>query len=130
MSEFSRYYKDQVIDHLFRGVPFEPPRTVYCGLFIQPPSYDEPDGVEVARTGNYGRVPIKLTPAAGGHSENAEAVVFPRATAAWGTIRAGGIFDAARGGNLLAVTDIGTPRLVEPLFTVDLLPGILVIDIQ
>ncbi len=85
---------------------------VYCGLFTTAPTNDAgTGGVEVS--GNaYARqsVPFGAPNASSGgepttvpaFSTNSDFVLFPAASAAWGTIQAFGLFDSVSGGNMLA----------------------------
>jgi hypothetical protein len=51
--------------------------------------------------------------AVGGVKSNAVAVPFAQATAAWGTLTHGAIFDALVGGNMLDWGALGTPRTIN-----------------
>jgi hypothetical protein len=79
-----------------------PSGSVYMALFTAAPS-DTGGGTEVSG-GTYARQPVTLSAAitTGGLSSksNSTTITYPVATAAWGTIVAYGIYDAATGGNL------------------------------
>jgi len=83
--------------------------TPYIGLYTSVPT-DAGGGTEVTG-GSYARVNgtagFGAAPAAGAVA-NSVAITFPQATAAWGTITAFGIFDAATAGNLLYWGTIGS----------------------
>lgn len=92
------------------------PATVYVALYTSAPGVAG-GGTEVAG-GSYARAAVTNNPAnwpaaAAGAKSNAAAVVFPQATALWGTVVAVGIFDALSGGNLLDFAPLTTPRTVN-----------------
>jgi hypothetical protein len=114
MSAFSDYLENKVLDHILGAVAYTPPSTVYFALYVTSPS-DSGGGVEVAG-GGYARVAVvnnvtNWPAAVAGSKRNASTITFEQATAAWGTISAIGILDAANGGNLLFWTAI-SPRAV------------------
>lgn len=105
MSAKSDYLEQQILNHIFRNTAiFTPPANVYVGLFTAAPS-DSGGGTEVTG-GSYARVAVTTTggwtaPGAAGLTDNVADIVFPTASANWGTVVAIGIFDAASAGNLL-----------------------------
>jgi hypothetical protein len=111
MASLSDYFENKIIDHMLRGQPFTPPSTIYLALFTVAPT-DAGGGTEVSG-GGYARQAFTLTPASGGTSSNSADIVFPTATADWGTIVAVGIFDAATGGNLLMWGNLTTSKTVN-----------------
>lgn len=117
MSAKTDYLENKMIDWFFRGQAFTPPVTFYVGLFTSSPS-DSAGGTEVSTsTTGYSRPSIAAslanfagTQGAGstvassgtsGTTSNNVDIVFPQATANWGTVVAFGLFDAPSGGNLL-----------------------------
>jgi hypothetical protein len=115
MAAMSDFLENKTIDHLFRGVSFTAPAALYIGLYTVTPT-DAGGGTEVTG-GAYARVALApsttnwastggagttTNPSAGtsGTTSNNSAITFPTATAAWGTVVAVGIFDAATAGNL------------------------------
>jgi hypothetical protein len=111
MASISDYYENKIIDHMLRGQAFTPPSTIYLALFTVAPS-DSGGGTEVSG-GGYARQSFTLNPASGGTSSNSADIVFPTATADWGTIVAVGIFDAATGGNLLMWANLTQSKTVN-----------------
>ena len=115
MSAMSNYLENKLVDHLFRGISFTAPTTMYIGLLTAAPS-DTGGGTEVA-TGSYARVQynpsysnwkgtgteVTNTPSAGtnGTTSNAGSITFPAPTAAWGYITHFAIYDNITSGNLL-----------------------------
>lgn len=97
------------------------PTTVYIGLFTTVPNDAGTGGVEVSG-GSYARVavpnseaywPAAITEAGLSSKKNANAVIFPRATANWAVaptyIEGFGIFTASVSGQLMASTEISAP---------------------
>jgi len=110
MSAFSDHLENKVLDHLFGGTTYTPPATLYFGLFKTAPT--DSGGTEVTG-GGYARASVannttNFPAASAGAKKNAVVIVFPEATAAWGSVVGVGIFDAATGGNLLMQTSIPT----------------------
>lgn len=100
---FSNYLEKKLLEAAFRNVAYTPPTTVYVALFTTAPAGDGTGGVEVSG-GAYARQAMAFTAATGGSPAsvaNSALIQFPTATAAWGTIVAAGLYDAATGGNLL-----------------------------
>jgi hypothetical protein len=103
MGSFSDYWENEVLDHLFGKGNYAPP-TIYVALSTADPGDDgsgisEPSGDGYARAAT---AAIDWSAAAGGTLTNADAIEFPEAADAWGTVTHFALFDAAAGGNLLA----------------------------
>lgn len=106
MANMTDYLEGQIRAHIFRTATFAKPTVLAIGLFTAAPS-DAGGGTEVTG-GAYARVtrnPLDANwtaaSATDGLTDNAAAITFPTATAAWGTVTHVGIFDAATAGNLL-----------------------------
>lgn len=114
MAAMSDYLENALLDHVFRGLSYTAPTTLYVALFTAAPS-DAGGGTEVSG-GAYARASIAANTtswnntqgtASGastgtdGTIENAVDITFPAPTANWGTVTHWGVFDAASGGNLL-----------------------------
>lgn len=99
MSALSDYAENALLDWINNvGTPARP-AALYIALYTAAPS-DAGGGTEVSG-GSYARTAVTFAAASGGATSNTGAVVFPTATAAWGTVGYIGIFDAATAGNLL-----------------------------
>ena len=72
---------------------------------------DAAAGTEVSG-GAYTRVSATFTATSGGATSNTAAIVFPTATAAWGTITHVGVYSAATAGTYLAWADLTTAKTV------------------
>jgi hypothetical protein len=116
MAAMSDYLEARLIDFLFRGNPgsFTAPSALHIALYTTAPT-DAGGGVEVsgggyaratynASTTNWANVQASGTGVSSGPSaqtSNSAPINFNAPTAAWGTIVAFGIHDAATAGNLL-----------------------------
>ncbi|OPX87015.1 MAG: hypothetical protein A4E53_02670 [Pelotomaculum sp. PtaB.Bin104] len=99
MSQLSDYLENALINAVLRNTPYTSPATVYVGLFTSDPT-DAGTGTEVSG-GAYARQAVTFTAPTDGQTSNSADVLFPIATAAWGTVTHIGLFDALSGGNLL-----------------------------
>lgn len=111
MSALSNYLETRYLDLTYNGVTLAPPAGVYIALYTSDPT-DADTGTEVSG-GSYARVLVNangggapqfnvaVPDGAGSLVDNADDIVFPTATAPWGTITHFGAKDAATGGNLL-----------------------------
>lgn len=96
----SNYAENKLLDHLLGTAAFTMPTNVRLALYTSDPT-DADSGTEVSG-GSYARQSVAFDVASGGASQNTAEIVFPVATADWGTITHVGIRDATSGGNLLA----------------------------
>ena len=116
MAGKSTYLANKVLDHLLGGTTYTPPSTLYIALFTDAPT-DAGGGTEVSG-GSYARAAVtnnttNWPSASNGQKQNANQIAFAQATAAWGTVVAVGIFDAATDGNLLWWANLAAPRTVN-----------------
>ena len=138
VAQASDYLENKIVDHLFRGVQWVAPTTLYLGLMNAAPT-DAGASAEVVG-GGYTRlaVPCTLTnwrATQGGNgastgdtgtTANLITLVFPAPTGGWGNITHFGIFDALTGGNLLLWDAVASPQTVNagdpaPAFPIDAL---------
>ena len=132
-STTSNYLFEKQVSSVLRGESYTPPTTLYVALFTTKPALTGTGGTEVVENANtnYTRIAIPSTPAywstpSGVNMQysNLQEVVFNvPGSQSWGTITGMGLYDAANGGNLLWVGDIGTAR---PISSGDGAPRILV----
>jgi len=118
----SDYWSNKVLALTFGATSITPPATLYCALFNVIPTSAGTGGTEVSgnayarvavtnNTSNFPAPTIK-------QSANATVITFPTPTGSgWGTIVAGGWYDASTGGNLLYAgpfnpSRVGTSGLV------------------
>lgn len=110
MAAISTYLANKLLDHTLRNVAYTPPSTVYLALYKSNPGAGD-TGTEVSG-GGYARRAVTFNPASGGQIVNSADVVFPAATASWGTITHIGVRDAATGGNLLYYAALSTAKTI------------------
>lgn len=116
------YLEAQFLDHVFGTIPgdaFVQP-TMFIGLFTVTPTADDGTGGTEVTGGAYARVALvqdgvtnTMGAAVAGLMTSAEAIVFPTATANWGTIQGAAFFDASTGGNMLYFQDLTAPAPVN-----------------
>ncbi len=104
----STYLHNKLLDNIFGGVAYAFPPTLYLGLYSVAPTVDG-GGTEVSASG-YARHPIppnqtNFPAASNGLVTLGVQIDMPAASVAWGAVTAGGIFDQASGGNMLAYSD-------------------------
>ena len=144
MGALNDYSENKLLDYFLRGQAFTPPSSVYLGLFTAAPS-DAGGGTE-ATGGAYARVSIPCsstdwaaTQGSGttgastgtsGTTSNNNLLTFPTPTAAWGTITAFAVFDAATGGNMLFYGNLTASQVVNTGNTVSFAPGALQFQID
>lgn len=89
--------------------------TIYVALFTTAPGEDGTGGTEVSG-GSYARVATvgadwnAATLADPSLIDNANAITFPTASGAWGTVTSFGLYDAATVGNYLGGGALGTSK--------------------
>lgn len=103
---FSRHTAGGLLQHVagYQAIFAEP--TAYVALFTTAPTADDGTGAVEVSGGGYARVATSAASWGAASASppliaNGAAIVFPTATAGWGTIVAAGLYDAASGGNLL-----------------------------
>jgi len=111
MAAFSDYTEDQLVNLLLRGIPFTSPATIYVGLHLSSPT-DANIGIEVIG-GSYSRQAISFDPPSSGVTLNSSVVVFPTATASWGTVTHFGLYDSSGAGNLLMWGALSNPIVLD-----------------
>jgi len=108
MAEFSDYMENKIIE-VMRATNFVAV-AAYVALYTTDPT-DADTGTEVTG-GSYARQLAGLSAASGGASSNAADIVFPTATADWGTVTHVGLRDAVTAGNLFMHSALDTPKTV------------------
>jgi hypothetical protein len=109
VSAFSNYLETAILDHVFGGVSYSAPATLYLALYTVAPD-DTGGGTEVSG-GSYARQTVAFT-VSGDTASNNAAVEFPTATGTWGTVVAVGVFDALTSGNLLAYGNLTASKTI------------------
>ena len=113
---FSNYAAQALLNYMFgKTSNFDTQPTIYVALFTTTPGEDGTGGVEVSG-GAYARVATAAgdwnaaTSADPSVVSNANAVTFPTATGAWGTVISFGLYDASSGGNYLGGGTLDTSK--------------------
>jgi hypothetical protein len=115
----SVYLSNKVLGLVFGGTAYTPPATLYCALFTTAPTSAGTGGVEVSGSG-YARVAVTNnttnfpTPTTQQVSNTAVIDFGTPTGSGWGTIVAGGWYDAASGGNLLYSGPFSPSRVASP----------------
>ena len=116
---FSNYAAQALLNSLFGktsnyGALGSAP-TIHVALFTTAPGEDGTGGTEVSGNG-YARVATTAADWAGATDAdpsvvtNANAITFPSATGAWGTVTDFGLYDASTGGNMIATGSLTTSK--------------------
>jgi hypothetical protein len=111
MSEFSNFLEDALINATLRATTYTSPATVYVSLWTSDPT-DAGSGTEVSG-GSYARTAVTFGAPSNGTSLNNADVVFPTATASWGTVGWIGINDALTSGNLFYHTALDLAKTID-----------------
>jgi hypothetical protein len=106
----SQYLDNVMLNAVLNDVSYESPPAVYVAIYTTSPTPTSA-GVEVSG-GSYARQAVTWTSASEGVVSNVADILFPTASATWGTIVAWGIVDNVSGGNLLYYGALGAPRTV------------------
>lgn len=106
----SDYLKVNLLNEILRAIAFTAPGAVYLAAYTVAPT-DAGGGTEVSG-GAYARQTISFGAPAGNQVANSADILFPIATASWGTIVHFGIFDAPSAGNLLYHTALAASRTI------------------
>jgi|SRR5688572_2630497 len=106
----SDYLKVNILNAVLRGTSYASPGAVYLAAFTVAPT-DAGGGTEVAG-GAYTRQTLGFSAPSANQVTNSADVLFPIATASWGTVVHFGIFDAPSGGNMLYHTPLTAPRAI------------------
>lgn len=99
MANFSNYLSNAMLNHVFKGITYTPPVTIYLALFTVAPT-DAGGGEEVSG-GGYVRKAVSWSDVIDGSVSNSNIISFLADGANYGTIVATGLMDAATDGNLL-----------------------------
>ncbi|MCA3717451.1 MAG: hypothetical protein IM674_04275 [Brevundimonas sp.] len=111
MSSFTDYSENAILNWLRGSANMPAAVSPRIALFTVAPNEAGTGGTEVSGAG-YARVAATFGSPSGATISNTAAVDYGTAGAAWGTVVAAGIYDAATAGNLLAVQNLVTPRVI------------------
>jgi len=111
MTAMSDYLENALVNATLRGQAYTAPATVYMALFTSDPT-DAATGTEVTG-GAYARQSMAFAAPSNGASSNSADVLFPVATAGWGTVTHFAIYDAATAGNMLYYGVLTTAKTIS-----------------
>ena len=114
----SNYLETNLLNHVFRGVSFTAPTTLYVTLYTNTTGAGESDTGTELTVGTYGLGRASISLPSGmrivdNSIYNLQPVSFSEATYNWGTIYGWGIKDAASGGNLLYWGLFDSPPIID-----------------
>ena len=110
MAQMSDYLEEQLINHVFRGIPYTTPGVIHLALYSTDPT--DADGgteLEVGTSPGYARITITMGAPTDGVSANTAELLFAAATGNWVAISHIGIRDESSAGNLLAHKALSAP---------------------
>lgn len=101
---FTNFLEQKILSHVFGGVPYTAPTTLYVALLTGAPT--ESGGYTEVTGNGYARVavPASSMVVSGNNPtqvSNGSVIDFPVATGSWGTVSYAAIFDAPTNGNML-----------------------------
>lgn len=100
-----------VLNLVLRNTAYTPPAGVYVALYTVAPTAGG-GGTEVTG-GAYVRQSVTFAAPSSQSVANSADVLFPIATASWGTIVAYAIVDQSVAGNILYFANLSAPRLIS-----------------
>ena len=110
MAQMSNYLEEQLMNHVFRGISYTSPGTVYLALYSTTQTEGD-TGLELVGDG-YARVPVSVGAPVDGASVNDAEVLFAAATANWLPIVSVDVKDSLTGGNSLMYKDITSSSIL------------------
>lgn len=126
----SDYAENKILDHSVGKTSWTMP-TVYVALYTTAPT-DSTSGTEVSG-GSYARVATTgatWNAAASGANSNASAIVFPTASASWGTVTAVALVDASSAGNIVWYGTLTSNKTVDSGDTFQFAAGALTLSLN
>lgn len=108
---FSDYMENLAVDWVCGGSTPTRPSARYAALFTAAPS-DSGGGTEVAG-GGYARQAVVFNASSGGSTGNSAALTWTASGAAYGTIVATAVYDAATGGNMIFYGTLATSKTIN-----------------
>ncbi len=130
MANFTNRGENLLVDHVFRGVSFAAPTTLWVSLMTAASNTETPTYTE-ATGGDYARVAVTCnttnwaatngagtttnpSSGTGGQTSNNIAVTFPPPSANWGEVTHFGIHTAASGtGNDIIIAQLTLPKNIN-----------------
>jgi hypothetical protein len=107
----SDFLETVILNHVLRNTSYASPATVYLALYTVAEDDTGGAGTEVSG-GSYARQLISFAAPIANQVANSADILFPVASADWGTVVHFGIRDAASGGNLLYHAPLTASRTI------------------
>ena len=123
MSAFSDYYENIILEHMISGSAFTPSGTVYAALFLGNTGFETNNPSQEISGNGYARQSILFNRPAGGTITSSGTVIFPTASADWGTASHWAVMDAVSSGNLLMGGALDAGKFVQSNDAFRFLPG-------
>lgn len=126
----SDYAENKILDHSVGKASWTSP-TIYVALYTVAPT-DSTSGTEVSG-GSYARVTTSASTwnsASAGATSNASAIVFPTASASWGTVTAVALVDASTAGNIVWYGTLTSNKTVDSGDTFQFAAGALTLSLN
>lgn len=125
------YAEQKLLEALLKNTSFAGGATLYLALYLDGAPPTESGGGTEVTGGSYVRQPVAAVDgwSAGGQVggafqvTNAPDVVYPVATADWGTVGYVAVFDTITGGHMLVFAQLDGPRIIESGAQFKLLAG-------
>lgn len=124
----SDYLENKLLEHALGKTIFASPTTTWLGLYTVAPT-DSTSGTEVTG-GSYARQQITWNAASAGSITNNGNLVFPTATALWGTVLAVAILDASTVGNILFYGPLADTKTIANTDTFTIVSGQLTVTLD
>ncbi len=126
----STFLSNAMLDHMFQNTAYDTTSSLFVALSRANPT-DDNSAMDEPSGNNYSRVQHDSWDAAAtGASENNNAITFPQASAAWGTVTHFAIFDDSSGGNMLIYGALDNSRNIGTNDTPSFADGALDITID
>jgi hypothetical protein len=110
-SALTPYSKHVIGNLLLRNVAFSPPTQLYLGLATD--VQDSGATITEVTGGAYVRQAAHFADDVSGVFDSNADIIFPEATANWGTITYGVLYDSPTGGNAIIYAPLATSRTIN-----------------
>lgn len=109
----SDFLENKILNLVLKNTSYTPPTSVYVSLHTADPT-DVGNGSEVTTTGTaYARQTVTFGTVANGSVTNSADVLFPVATANYGTVTHLALWDASSAGNMLFSGALGASKTIN-----------------
>jgi hypothetical protein len=112
----SDFLENKILNLVLKNTAYAPPSTIYLSLHTADPTDTGSIGAEITTTGtNYARenITAKIGTVANGSVTTSADILFPVATANYGTVTHLAIWDAVSAGNMLFSGALGASKVIN-----------------